>query len=84
MYIILYKKYSNSTKKKYCILPLLVKVLSFCKEVFKGSDKNAFKDFTLYGKKEMSLPIKAMFFYVSFFLKEFSKQFNINLHIISQ
>ena len=43
-------------KKKYCILPLSVKVLSFCKEVFKGSDKNALKDFTLYRNKKMSLP----------------------------
>ena len=32
----------------------------------------------------MSLPKKAMFFDVSFFLKEFCKQFNINLRIRSQ
>ena len=59
MYKILYINYSNYKKKKKKTLHTSIireSIKFFGKKVLKGGNKNAFKDFTLYHKREMSVP----------------------------
>ena len=56
MYKILYKNYSNYLKKTLHTSIISESIKVFGKDVLQGGNENAFKDFTLYHKRKMSLP----------------------------
>ena len=59
--------YNSKSIQKNTAYFISVKVLSFGKEVLKGSNPNMFKHFTLYHKRKMSLPKKPCFLSDHFF-----------------
>ena len=67
MYKILYKKYSNYSKKTLHT-SIISERISFFKVVLKVDNENAFKGFNLDHKRKMSLPKKLCFF-MDFFLR---------------
>ena len=48
--------YLNYLKKKTLHTSIISESINFGKEVLKGGNYNAFKDFKLYHKRKMSLP----------------------------